>query len=331
MTAKRQFSASDDSDTGTAKRLAVGDTVSMATMLRRLGSDPASFFSTVPADVRTALRPFVNLSGHVKDPRTLRFCSQIAVPVDFGYPRCFCFDRDDNIVLVHYAELNNVCVYDKSGLRLRKMVSAPAQLSVPVCCAVDFRGRLFMTDADGDCVHVFRVDGRLEYTIFVGYSNGVHELALSRDDSVLYVAAYRAGAVKSYCAADGTFLYDIGAGFLKRLFGVAVLSNGHIAAISDVHPSAVHIFTADGAHVRSFDVGVGDVRQIVVDQDDNMYVANGWCDNVAVFSADGQAICSFGGKGKTDGKFKQPGKIAIDSTGVVAVADKKRLQLFKCV
>jgi sugar lactone lactonase YvrE len=360
---KRALSAHDDAETGVAKRICCsssGDRArALPPFLRLLVHDPASFLAVVPNDCLTALRPFVCRNGWVRDPAALKF-SRVrvpgrGVPTQQGnflvFPRppicdhMLCFDRADNLIGT-VGGLNEVHVYNQQGAVIRKVGTA-SDHAEPGPCVADTRGRLFVSEHNIGCVHVFDSDGQFQRSIGAGQIRRPRGVALSPDESILYVVAWAQHVVRAYSTESGAFLRDIGAGRLHTPSVVAVLSTGEIVvpaprskSLDGVREGCFHVFAADGTHLRSLcNNNIGSQCQVAVDHDNNLYTADACTYEVQVLSsADGHELGRFGGKGartwwrNTDnGLFAgQPAGIAIDSAGNVAASDGRMVQLFKC-
>jgi sugar lactone lactonase YvrE len=321
-THKRALSADNDTERGTAKK-ARGNTLPL--LVLQLVRDSDSFFSVVPADVLTALRPFICGHRRVWNPEALRV-DRVAVETHEHVLYTACFDRDDNIVLP-LARADEVRVYSQRGELLRN-VGRTQDHHRPIACVGDSRGRLYVLEDDMRCVSVFGADGSVERRIRHGGLLFAYAVALSRDESTLYVTSYDAGWLKAFRTDDGALTYEVS---IDKAMGVATFSNGQIAVATWGSPGSVHVFSAEGVASRSF--GGNALRcpwQIAIDADDNVYVTNDAGGNVVVFSASGTELCKIEANDGTGAKFYCPSGVAIDSAGTVAVTDNSRVWLFKC-
>lgn len=72
-------------------------------------------------------------------------------------------------------------------------------------------------------------------------------------------------------------------------------------------------------------------RDIAVDQDGNIYVADTWYHRILKYDPDGNFLTKWGSFGSGDGQFMQPSAIAIDSHNRIYVADyfNDRVQVFE--
>ncbi len=242
--------------------------------------------------------------------------------------RMVSFDLDDNIVLVFGHPHNQVQVHTKGGAFVR-IIGAANDHCDPQACVFDAAGRAFVSECGAHCVKVFDKNGRYSFKIDTGC--GPRGLALSRDESTLYVALMALDVVRSYNTSTGEFLRKIGDGLLRNPDGVAVLSDGRIVVSSHVGEGFVSIFPAVGTGAVTV-IGVGELEvpsQIAVDGTDEVYVADSRHGRVAIYSpVDWRLKRTLGHYGAEQGEFTDPKSIAIDSTGALVVSEIHRVQLF---
>ena len=79
--------------------------------------------------------------------------------------------------------------------------------------------------------------------------------------------------------------------------------------------------------------GEGELRwpvQVILDQDENLYVSDEALDRIAIFSKEGEFLGSWGEGGEADGQLSRPSGIAFDADENVLVADtmNHRIQKF---
>jgi DNA-binding beta-propeller fold protein YncE len=327
--AKRTLPTDDGAaapEMGKAKR-------SMAVECPACGCDlilSASTPAAAPPAPPPSLRP-----GKVKNPAKLGLDRVVRLNaiVTIG---AVCFDKDDNIVLPLYRN-RGVIVLDRQTSQGHAMVKTDLEDdALQTVCVSDSRGWVFVAEERSGSVTLYRSDGSTELTLRKCVVNGPHlvsGMALSRDESALYVCCRGPSVIKVYNPRNGAFLRDICAGRSQNPGGIAVLSNSCIAVVDCTERGKVRVFQTDGVLLRVFgEEELWFPSRIAVDADDNLYVTNARFHNVIVYSsADGHVISRFGSKGGGEGQFEQPFDIAIDSAGTVVVTevDDKRVQLFK--
>lgn len=97
-------------------------------------------------------------------------------------------------------------------------------------------------------------------------------------------------------------------------------------------PNGVLVYSRDGELLRGYAVPGEDTWSsgLTLDTDGTVYLANTSDDRVHRFSADGTHLGSFGGEGSGNGRFSQPGEVAIGNDGTLFVTDigNERVQQF---
>ncbi len=127
-----------------------------------------------------------------------------------------------------------------------------------------------------------------------------------------------------------------------EMWGIAVSNDGKVY-ISDTWNHRVEIFDEDGNYLSAFGAfadaqGNADAfpgsfwgpRDIVIDADGNLYVADTGNKRVQKFSPDGQFLGAWGGGGVVPGRFEEPVGLALDADGNIYVTDtwNQRVQKF---
>ena len=165
----------------------------------------------------------------------------------------------------------------------------------PSACAIDSRGRVYVSDEYLHRVSVFDKEGAPlshwgEHGAADGQLDTPSGLAFDADDN-LYVADTYNHRVQKF-TADGRFLLAFGR-------------------------------EGDGAGEFSLPWG------ITVGADGCVYVADWGNDRVQKFAADGSHLASYGTPGRGDGEFHRPSGVAVDPNGYIYVADwgNERVQI----
>jgi uncharacterized protein (TIGR03663 family) len=132
-----------------------------------------------------------------------------------------------------------------------------------------------------------------------------------------------------------------GAGGFYDPWGLAVDADGYVY-VADTWNHRVQKFTADGAFVTTWGAygmtegaaGSPGVfwgpRDVAVGPEGLVYVSDTGNKRIQVFTADGEYVTQWGGRGATDGRFDEPVGIAIAADGRTYVADtwNQRIQAF---
>ena len=275
------------------------------------------YFGAAPLDCLFHLSLFLEpWPGFVHNPRALRYHSTLP-----GIrPRAMCFDREGHLT-VALSGKNEVSVYDVgSGALLRKI--GEGQHTFPSGCAVDFNGKIYVSEYAESLIKVFSASGALERQFVVTCPRG---LALSADGRLLYACTHPFD-VKMFRARDGLDMGGIKV-LLTSTNDVAICSAQRIAISHQQDTSgAVTTVHNSGYEIRTFgEYQVTKLARLAVDPYDNIYVANNAKNEVLVFSVEGQPITVLKSKG-TDAEGKQmdfhdPCCIAISQDGLIAISD----------
>ena len=102
--------------------------------------------------------------------------------------------------------------------------------------------------------------------------------------------------------------------------------------VSDTNNIAVHVFTNDGDHLRSFGHGTGKIQDPwgLYIHGQYVYLTDNISHCVLVFTTDGDYITKFCCSGQSDGEFDWRAYICVDNSGFVYVTDffNNRIQCF---
>lgn len=147
---------------------------------------------------------------------------------------------------------------------------------------------------------------------------------------------------------DGNFLKAWGGvegpgpGELTEPWGVAISDTGRVY-VADTWNHRVQIFDEDGTYLSEFGTfadAQGDVnafpgslwgpRDLLLDAQGNVYVADTGNKRIQKFSPDGEFLAVWGGGGVVPGRFEEPVGLAMDSLGNIYVTDawNRRVQKF---
>ena len=144
----------------------------------------------------------------------------------------------------------------------------------------------------------------------------------------IYVADTNNGRVQKF-SPNGTFVRQIGP--FEPPNGVAIdrAGNIYVAEVGSKH--RVQKLGPDGTFIAAWAPGLYGPRKIAIGPDDSIYVADGGRSRIVKFSPDGQVLATWGSMGSSDGQFRAPNSVEVDSaTNRVYVADSEngRIQVF---
>jgi DNA-binding beta-propeller fold protein YncE len=144
----------------------------------------------------------------------------------------------------------------------------------------------------------------------------------------IYVADTNNGRVQKF-SPNGTFVTQIGP--FEPPNGVAIdrAGNIYVAEVGSKH--RVQKLGPDGTFIAAWAPGLYGPRKIAIGPDDSIYVADSGRNRIVKLSPDGQMLASWGSLGTSDGQFRAPNSVGVDSaTNRVYVADSEggRIQVF---
>lgn len=174
-------------------------------------------------------------------------------------------------------------------------------------------------------------------TIYVADSGNNRIQRFSEDGTFLTAWGH---VCKMYENQQGCQAVD-GAGGFYDPWGLAVDADGFVY-VADTWNHRVQKFTADGEFVTMWGVyGTTEEattspglfwgpRDVAIDPQGLIYVSDTGNKRVQAFTADGEPVDQWGGRGATDGRFDEPVGIAVASDGQTYVADtwNQRIQVF---
>ena len=259
---------------------------------------------------------------------------------------CFVTTNSQNQIIVTEAGSNCVSVFSPEGEKIHSFGSEgtnDGQFQFPSGVTVDNVGNIYVVDNNNHRIHKFSSDGKFIQSVGTlgsgqlqfKYPMGV---SFNPNNQKLYVCDQLNHRVQ-FVNTDLTFHSTIGRkrtgnGEFKATKDIAFNSNGDIY-ITDCYNHRVQIFNQDEIFLRTLrNKQQGQTLQypvgIAVDSSDTVYVSERHRDCISVFTAEGEYLTTFGGKGKTEGQFDWPHGLHIDKNDSLLVCDMHngRIQIF---
>ncbi len=149
-----------------------------------------------------------------------------------------------------------------------------------------------------------------------------HDLALSPDRKVLYVADMQNSVVKALDPDTLRTLGEIGKGQLSYPHDVAFDAQGRLL-VADTGNDRIAIYEVSGAQGRlagELRDGLGAPEGVAVGADGRVYVVNTRLNNLVVF-ADGKKVAQAGGPGRGVANLTRPHDVELDAAGNVYIVD----------
>jgi outer membrane protein assembly factor BamB len=242
-----------------------------------------------------------------------------AGPGRISSPRGLALDDEGNL---YVADMGNqrIQVFDRQGVFLTS-ISDP-RFEGPGYVAVDDLGRIYVSDAS-DSVHLF--DGRGEPLQSFGQSGSLPsqfsdpaDLALDGAGD-LYVVDTGNSRVQKFSLMSGVqfTLGDAGpeTELLSRPQGIAVDASDNVY-VGDAANGRILKYSSGGTFLVALDTGIGELREIAIDQQSYLYAVDGAESVVQVIDPQGHAVVRLG-----EGQLSDPWGVAVDESGRIYVSD----------
>jgi len=153
-------------------------------------------------------------------------------------------------------------------------------------------------------------------------------IAVDKHDNV-YVADGGNYRIQKF-DSNGKFLAKWGEygredGLLDHPWGIAFGSSGDVYVVDRY---SVQKFTSDGKFLARWGIQFGWNRRIAVDDSGNVYLTNRVGDRVMKLDSAGNVIDKWSSAGTGDGELISPGRLAVDASGNVLVAQYRSIHKF---
>jgi sugar lactone lactonase YvrE len=208
--------------------------------------------------------------------------------------------------------------------------------------AIDSAGNVYVLDSFNRRVQAFSSDGTflgkwgteaITGTAAEGQFKNPSGIAVDGAGNVYVSDGGRADIQKF--DAQGNFLAKIGetgasdGQFNAGILGSLIVNNAGDIYVADFWSDRVQVFGSDGHFQRKWNwLGVWG---IAMDAEGNVYTTLSTGDAIVKFDPQGQSLFTWGERGGDDGQFRRPMDVAIDSQGLIYIADygNNRVQVFR--
>lgn len=205
-----------------------------------------------------------------------------------------------------------------------------AMLSPYSVCVDPKRQRLFVSDSNGQMVHMFDLETRRyerwhPADTHPKFSQPIGLAIDSRDR--LLVSDSVAGTIFAFSALDGQYLGELGGEVLKRPCGMAYDAARDRLFVADTGRHQVLVLALDGELIKAIG-GRGSAlgqfnypTNVALDHTGRLFVSDTLNFRIQVFDSDLQPLHQIGRQGDLPGYFSQPKGLAIDSENHLYVVD----------
>ena len=254
--------------------------------------------------------------------------------------------NSQNQIIVTEASSNCVSVFSPEGEKIHSFGSDGTnngQFQFPRGVTVDNVGILYVVDNNNHHIHKFTSDGKFIQSVGTQGSGELQfksplGVSFNPNNQKLYVCDQNNHCVQ-VLDTDLTYHSTIGRkgtgnGEFQSTVDIAFNSNGDIY-ITDFNNHRVQVFNQDGIFLRTLrNKQQGQILQypfgIAVDSSDTVYVSERYRNCISAFTAEGEYLTTFGGKGEAEGLFNCPFGLHNDKNDSLLVCDTDngRIQIF---
>lgn len=277
----------------------------------------------------------------------------------FQRPHDLDFSPDEKILYSVDRDGNRIQAFDKNGTFLfswGKLGGGDGQFHVPYGMDVDIDGNVWVADRANDRVQKF--DSKGNFILKFGNVDGKpnadpgkfdnpRHVAVDKNLEYVYVADSKNNRIQKF-NINGSFVEAIGklgnkSGEFNLPTTIEIDSKGNFI-VNERGNERIQKFDKNWNPILMWgSKGSGDsqfchLEHIAIDKYDDVYVTDPQSDpgcsqqpRVLKFDSDGNFITKWGSYGKSDGQFRDPEHLAVDSQGHVYVSDRKNenVQVFE--
>jgi serine/threonine protein kinase len=253
---------------------------------------------------------------------------------------CVAVSSREGLVAVTEEGKKCVTLFDQEG-RLIRSFGSPGQERGQFSdwmsgIAFDRHGNIVVSDTDNQRLQVFSIQGNLLRVIpkppSLDTSFSPHGVCTDESSGLIFTCDTKSNSIAVF-KENGNFCRSFGSkgtegGRFLSPWDVAMGQDG-LLYISDRNNSRIQIFTTDGVYVSGFDT-LYEPCYLDVTASGHIIASSGWTAKVMVYTTVGNLVHVFGEKGTGEGEIKNVHGIAVDSAGIIYIADRgnKKLKVF---
>lgn len=207
--------------------------------------------------------------------------------------------------------------------------AGPGQLNHPFGVNVDQTGNFYVADGNNHRIQKFTSTGDFltEWGSFgrgPGQFNVPIDALVDRDGNV-YVSDLLNRRIQKF-TSSGTFLTQWGGagsspGKFTGPLGLALDASENIWVADTGGNGRIQVFTNTGIFLFTWGAFIH-VTSVVLDQEDNVYVASSGDDTIKKFTTDGTLLTEWGSPGNGPGQFENIVEVIVDPNGDLYVSDQ---------
>ncbi len=199
------------------------------------------------------------------------------------------------------------------------------QLQLPLNCALDNDGFLYVADGNRRQVVIFNKEGRY-YSEIGEQSESFKPTDVVIREGLIYVVSVKDQKVFVYDKSSGSLKFSFpetesgDEGFLYQPTNLFVNDSGIF--VSDMGDNTIKMFSLEGVYIKTVG-GPGDSpgklmrpKGLTVDNQNNIFIVDAAFENVQIFNEEGQILMYFGGPYNGHGDMWLPADVTVSYSGL---------------